>query len=70
MEIAEMEKLLESKKNERFKLDKDIRELKIKLDIKKYPSRVCPECGDGFMYDDGFGCADVRVCSKCNYKMY
>ena len=52
-----MEKLLEAKKDERFKLDKDIRKLRIKLDIKKHPNRICPECGDGFGY------ADVRVCS-------
>ena len=63
-----MEKLLESKKDDRVKLDKEIRELKIKLDIKKYPSRICPECGDGFMYDDDFGYANVRVCSNCNYQ--
>lgn len=69
MEIVEMEKLLESKKEESFKLDKDIRELKIKLDIKKYPSRVCLKCGDGFMYDDGFGFADVRICSNCKYQL-
>ena len=69
MEIAEMEKLLESKKNDREKLDKDIRELKIKLDIKKYPNRICPECSEGFMYDDGFGYADVRICSTCNYQL-
>ena len=68
MEIAEMGKLLESKKNERFNLDKEIRELKIKLDIKKYPNRICPDCGEGFMYDDCFGYADVRVCSNCNYQ--
>ena len=68
MEIAEMGKLLESKKNERFNLDKEIRELKIKLDIKKYPNSIYPDCGEGFMYDDGFGYADVRVCSNCNYQ--
>lgn len=66
MEIKEMEKLLESKKDEKFKLDKETRELKIKLDIKKYPNRICPECSEGFMYD-GFGFTDVRVCSNCNY---
>ena len=68
MEIAEMEKLLESKKNERFKLDKDIRELKIKLGIKKHPSKACPECGDSFMYDDDFGYSGVRICSNCSYQ--
>ena len=68
MEIAEMEKLLESKKDEKFKLDKETRELKIKLDIKKYPNRICPECSEGFMYD-GFDCTDVRVCSNCNYQL-
>ena len=66
MEIAEMEKLLESKKDVREKLDKEIRELKIKLDIKKYPDRICSKCGDGFMYDDGFSFADVIICSNCN----
>ena len=66
MEITEMEKLLESKKDEKFKLDKETRELKIKLDIKKYPNRICPECSEGFMYD-GFGFTDVRVCSNCSY---
>ena len=69
MELAEIEKLLEAKKDERIKLDKEIRELKIKLDIKKYPHRVCPDCGEGFMYDDGFGYADVRVCNSCNYQL-
>ena len=68
MEIAEMEKLLESKKDEKFKLDKETRELKIKLDIKKYPNRICPKCSEGFMYDGfGFGNTDLRVCSNCNY---
>ena len=66
MEITEMEKLLESKKDEKFRLDKETRELKIKLDIKKYPNRICPECSEGFMYD-GFGFTDVRVCSNYNY---
>ena len=69
MEIAEIEKLLESKKDDREKLDKDIRELKIKLGIKKYPSKACPECGDGFMYDDDFGYSSVRICSNCNYQL-
>ena len=68
MKIEEMEKLLESKKDEKFKLDKETRELKIKLDIKKYPDRICPECNEGFMYD-GFGFTDVRVCSNCNYQL-
>lgn len=69
MEIAEIEKLLESKKDERFKLDKEIRDLKIKRDIKKYPDGICPRCGNGIMYDESddiFGC---RVCSNCNYQM-
>ena len=68
MEITEMEKLLESKKDEKFKLDKETRELKIKLDIKKYPDRIYPERSEGFMYD-GFGFTDVRLCSSCNYQL-
>ena len=68
MEITEMEKLLESKKDEKFRLDKETRELKIKLDIKKYPNRICLECSEGFMYDGfGVGYTDLRVCSNCNY---
>ncbi len=60
MEITEIEKLLESKKYN-LKLDiLEIRDLKIKLDIKKYPNRICHECGDGFGY------ADIKVCSNCN----
>ena len=39
-----------------------------KLGIKKYPSKACPECGDGFMYDDDFGYSGVRICSNCNYQ--
>ena len=69
MEIEEIEKLINSKKDIREKLDKELRELKIKLDMKKYPNRICSECGDGFMYDDGFGYADVRICSNCNYQI-
>lgn len=69
MEITEIEKLIESKKVEKYKLEKEIRELKIKLDMNKHPNRICPKCGDGFMYDDGFGFADVRMCSNCNYQL-
>lgn len=70
MKIVEMEKLLKSKRDESFKLDEDIRALKIKLDMKKDPSRICHKCREGFMYDDGFGYADIRICSKCRYEQY
>ena len=71
MKLEEMEKSINSKKDEREKLDEEIRGLKIKIDMKKYPDRICPSCKNGFMYDDGFGYADVRVCSnpKCKYEI-
>lgn len=69
MIIEELEKLLKSKKDEKFELEKEIRELKIQLDIKKHPDRLCPKCRKGFMYDDGFGYADCRQCSNCGYNI-
>ena len=65
--LNEMKKELENKKEEKHKLEKKIAILKTKILMLEQPQRVCPKCNAGFLYDDGFGYADVRMCNKCNY---
>lgn len=64
-----MQELIKSKQVDRERLDKEISELKIKIDMKQNPKRICPKCKKGFMYDDGFVYADFRVCSNCKYNV-
>ena len=69
MGIEEMKKELEAKKVHRYKLEKDIIALKTKINMLEYPDRICPKCNNGFLYADGFGYADVRMCNRCDYRI-